>query len=108
QTSSPQIRRKKRIVVSGTLTAFRREFVSNWRGYSRSTPLFQTRCNSSGGGTLSGRTTRNPRNCASVRYQMLLGSCGSCCFQLLSEDFLAALRSFSVESSHDPPRATCG
>ncbi len=34
--------------------------------YSRSTPLFHTFSNSSGGGTASGRTMRNPSHRASV------------------------------------------
>ncbi|GIS58867.1 MAG: hypothetical protein CM1200mP2_10920 [Planctomycetaceae bacterium] len=32
------------------------------------------------GGTFNGRMMRNPTNSASVWYQMLCGSCGSCIF----------------------------
>src|SRR5690606_21929587 len=77
--------------------------------YSRSTPLFQYLYISSAVGTFSGRTTRKPRNCASVWYQMLLGSCGSWIFQFLSEGRRAALRRrVGSSSSHEPPRAVCG
>ena len=56
----------------------------------------------------SGRTTRKPTNSASVKYQMLCGICGSCCFQSLFEPRRAALRSCSGSSSHEPPRTACG
>ena len=64
-------------------------------------PLFQNLFTSSGVGDFSGRTMRKPRNCASVRYQMLLGSCGSCCFHDLSEARRAELRRRSTESSQE-------
>src|SRR5262249_12455614 len=78
--------------------------------YSRSTfgAAYQIFCISSGEGTFNGRTTRNPMNCASVKYQMLLGNCGSWIFQVLFEALRAELRKRSGSSSHDPPRATCG
>src|ERR1044072_8742846 len=80
----------------------------NRRDYSCSTPLVQYLESSSGEGTLSGRTTRKPRNCASVWYQMLLGSCGSCCFHDLAEALRAALRRSSGVSSQEPPGTACG
>src|ERR1044071_2979501 len=76
--------------------------------YSFSTPLFQYFSISSGEGTWSGRTRRKPRNCASVWYQMLLGSCGSCAFHPFSEARRAALRSSSASWLQAPPRPTCG
>src|SRR5512137_2197591 len=75
---------------------------------SRSTPLVQHFCIISGGGTLSGRTMRNPTNCASEKYQTLLGNCGSCIFQERSEPRRAALRHIVASSSHEPPRTECG
>src|ERR1043166_9198764 len=58
--------------------------------YSVSTPLIQYFAASSVEGTLSGRTMRKPRNCASVWNQMLLGNCGSWIFQDLSDACRAA------------------
>ena len=57
---------------------------------SCSRPLFQYRNISSALGTFAGRTSRKPSHCASVWYQILFGSCGSCCFQAASEGARAA------------------
>src|SRR5271170_3827111 len=51
---------------------------------------------------------RNPRNCASVWYQMLLGNWGSCIFQERSEPRRAELRNMFGSSCHEPPRTECG
>ena len=48
--------------------------------------------------------SRNPSHCASVSYQMLLGSCGSCCFQEGSEATRAAQRSMSAASFQETTR----
>src|SRR5882724_1108896 len=78
-------------------------------GLSFSTPLFQYFCASSAVGTFNGRTMRKPRNCASVWYQMLFGSCGSWIFHVASEARRMAQRSLAgSSSSQEPPRATCG
>src|SRR6266566_3687634 len=78
------------------------------RVYSFSTPLVQYFANSSAVGTWSGRTMRKPTILASVRYQMLLGNCGSCIFQLRSEPSRAPLRKAGGSSSQEPPRTECG
>src|SRR5262245_19911841 len=57
-------------------------------------------------GSVSGRTTRKPRNSASVKYQMLCGTCGSCCFQSIDDDTRAADRVRRSPSSQEPPRTT--
>src|SRR5690349_798059 len=75
---------------------------------SRSVPLVQYLCICSGVGTFKGRTMRKPTHCASEKYQMLLGNCGSCIFQVRSEPRRAALRQAAASSSHEPPRTACG
>src|SRR5262245_32004317 len=59
-------------------------------------------------GSLKGRTMRKPTFRASVKYQMLCGTCGSCCFQSSDEPTRAALRQRTGLSSHEPPRTTRG
>src|SRR4051794_17539247 len=75
---------------------------------SCSTPLFHAAFISSAVGTLTGRISRNPSHCASVMYQILLGSCGSCCFQLASEATRAVQRTAEAGSFQEPPRTECG
>src|SRR5438045_3106419 len=75
---------------------------------SLSTPLVQSFCICSGGGTLRGRTMRKPTHCASEKYQTLLGNWGSCAFHERSEPRRAALRHIPASSSQEPPRTECG
>ena len=49
-------------------------------------------------------TTRKPTNCASEKYQMLLGNCGSCIFHARSEPRRAALRHSRAGRRNCPDR----
>src|SRR5882724_11801309 len=76
--------------------------------HSLARPEFQYSNISVAEGSLRGRTTRKPRNCASVKYHTLFGNWGSCIFHVLSENRRAALRNWAASASKLPPRTTWG